>query len=53
MVQGDRDVLTWPVTALQLHRHVTVLLDPDAATRLSRRDYYVETLEAKPPWQGL
>jgi glucosamine-6-phosphate deaminase len=44
---------SWPATALQLHRHVTVLLDPDAATRLARRDYYVETFEAKPPWQGL
>lgn len=44
---------SWPATALQLHRHVTVLLDPEAATSLARRDYYTETYEAKPPWQGL
>jgi glucosamine-6-phosphate deaminase len=44
---------SWPATALQLHRHVTVLLDPAAASRLERRDYYTACYEAKPPWQGL
>ncbi len=44
---------SWPATVLQLHRHVTVLLDPEAASRLERRDYYAETFRAKPPWQGL
>jgi glucosamine-6-phosphate deaminase len=44
---------SWPATALQLHRHVTVLLDPEAASCLDRRDYYTETYDAKPPWQGL
>ena len=43
----------WPATALQLHRHVTVLVDPDAASGLDRRDQYVETYAAKPDWQGL
>jgi glucosamine-6-phosphate deaminase len=44
---------SWPATALQLHPHVTVLVDPDAASLLERRDQYVETYEAKPGWQGL
>jgi glucosamine-6-phosphate deaminase len=44
---------TWPATALQLHPHVSVLLDPEAASMLERRDYYIETFEAKPGWQGL
>jgi glucosamine-6-phosphate deaminase len=44
---------SWPATALQLHPHVTVLVDPEAASGLARRDHYVETYEAKPSWQGL
>ena len=44
---------SWPATALQLHPHVTVLVDPEAASGLARRDHYVETYEAKPPWQNL
>jgi glucosamine-6-phosphate deaminase len=44
---------SWPATALQMHPHVSVLLDPEAASRLERLDYYVETFRAKPPWQGL
>jgi glucosamine-6-phosphate deaminase len=42
-----------PASVLQLHPHATVLLDPDAAARLSRRDYYREVFESKPDWQGL
>jgi glucosamine-6-phosphate deaminase len=38
---------------LQLHPHATVLLDPAAAARLGRLDYYSEVYEAKPAWQGL
>ncbi|WP_145082158.1 glucosamine-6-phosphate deaminase [Aureliella helgolandensis] len=36
-----------PASALQLHPHVTILLDEAAATKLSRIDYYrhVETLQ--------
>ena len=44
---------SWPATALQLHRHATVLVDPEAASRLDRREHYVETYAAKPDWQGL
>jgi glucosamine-6-phosphate deaminase len=42
-----------PASALQLHPHATVLLDPEAASRLERRDQYIETHRAKPSWQGL
>jgi len=42
-----------PGSVLQLHPHVTVLLDPAAAARLERREYYREVYAAKPAWQGL
>jgi glucosamine-6-phosphate deaminase len=42
-----------PASALQLHPHVTVLLDPAAASRLDRLAYYREVYAAKPAWQGL
>jgi glucosamine-6-phosphate deaminase len=42
-----------PASALQLHPHTTVLLDPAAAARLGRLDYYREVYAAKPAWQGL
>jgi glucosamine-6-phosphate deaminase len=42
-----------PASALQLHPHVTVLLDQTAASRLDRLAYYREVYAAKPPWQGL
>jgi len=42
-----------PGSVLQLHPHVSVLLDPPAASRLDRLDYYREVYEAKPAWQGL
>jgi glucosamine-6-phosphate deaminase len=42
----------WPATALQLHPHVTVLLDTAAASRLQLASYYIETYEGKPGWQG-
>ena len=42
-----------PASALQLHPHATVLLDPPAAARLARLDYYREVYAAKPAWQGL
>jgi len=38
---------------LQFHRHVTVLLDEDAAGELRHGDYYRETYRHKPPWQHL
>jgi glucosamine-6-phosphate deaminase len=42
-----------PASALQLHPHVTVLLDQPAASRLDRIAYYQEVYAAKPSWQGL
>jgi glucosamine-6-phosphate deaminase len=42
-----------PASVLQLHPHVTVLLDPDAASRLERADHYREVYASKPDWQGL
>ncbi|HEX3004513.1 MAG TPA: glucosamine-6-phosphate deaminase [Angustibacter sp.] len=44
---------SWPASALQLHPHVTVLLDGAAAGALQRRDYYREVWAGKPSWQGL
>jgi glucosamine-6-phosphate deaminase len=51
LVEGSVSAL-WPATALQLHPHVTVLLDIAAASRLQLASYYIETYEAKPSWQG-
>ena len=42
----------WPATALQLHPHVTVILDDAAADQLTLGDYYREAHDAKPAWQG-
>ena len=42
-----------PASVLQLHPHVTVLCDDDAASGLVRRDHYREVYDAKPAWQGL
>src|ERR1700722_4373677 len=41
-----------PASVLQLHPHVTVLLDEAAAARLDRLGYYAEVYAAKPAWQG-
>lgn len=41
-----------PASVLQLHPHVTVLLDPLAATALARGDHYRDVHAAKPEWQG-
>jgi glucosamine-6-phosphate deaminase len=42
-----------PGSALQLHPHVTVVVDDAAASRLSLAPYYRETWAHKPSWQGL
>jgi glucosamine-6-phosphate deaminase len=52
LVEGAVSAL-WPATILQLHPHVTVLLDDAAAGRLQLADYFRRTYAAKPAWQGL
>jgi glucosamine-6-phosphate deaminase len=52
LVEGAVSAL-WPATILQLHPHVTVLLDETAAARLQLIDYYRETYRSKPKWQGI
>lgn len=42
-----------PASVLQLHPHVSVLADEDAAAALTGRDHYREVYEGKPDWQGL
>ena len=42
-----------PGSAIQLHGHVTVVLDPAAASGLAYRDYYAWAQDNKPDWQGL
>lgn len=42
----------WPGSMLQLHPHVTVLIDDAAASRLQLRTYYEDTWANKPDWQG-
>ena len=51
LVEGSVSAM-WPGTALQLHPHVTVLLDTPAASRLQLASYYIETYQGKPSWQG-
>ena len=52
MVEGAVTAM-WPASILQHHPHVTVLLDEGAARRLQLADYYRETYQAKPDWQGI
>ena len=42
-----------PGSALQLHPHVTVVVDDAAASSLALADYYRETWAGKPRWQGI
>ena len=42
-----------PASALQLHPHVTVVVDEAAAADLRLADYYRETFRSKPVWQQL
>jgi glucosamine-6-phosphate deaminase len=42
-----------PGSAVQLHPHVTVVVDEDAAAALRFADYYRDTFDHKPEWQGL
>jgi len=42
-----------PGSAIQLHPHVTVVVDEAAASQLAHADYYRYAFENKPAWQGL
>ena len=42
-----------PASTLQLHPHVTVIIDEAAASLLNHREYYLDTFTRKPAWQGL
>ncbi|WP_084077188.1 glucosamine-6-phosphate deaminase [Demequina sp. NBRC 110057] len=42
-----------PGSAIQLHSHVTVVVDEAAASRLQHADYYRYSQANKPAWQGL
>ncbi|MGO2520019.1 MAG: glucosamine-6-phosphate deaminase [Microbacterium sp.] len=42
-----------PASAIQLHEHVTVIVDEAAASQLKLADYYRYAFENKPAWQGL
>jgi glucosamine-6-phosphate deaminase len=40
-----------PASALQLHEHAAVIVDEEAASRLTLTDYYRYTYDHKPTWQ--
>lgn len=42
-----------PASALQLHRHATVIVDEAAASKLKHKDYYQYAYAHKPAWQGI
>ena len=42
-----------PGSAVQLHEHVTVVVDEGAASRLRDADYYRYAWDNKPGWQGI
>jgi glucosamine-6-phosphate deaminase len=42
-----------PGSAVQLHAHVTVVVDEAAASQLKNADYYRYTFDNKPDWQGI
>ena len=41
-----------PGSAVQLHPHVTAILDEEAAAELAFADYYRDVARHKPAWQG-
>ena len=42
-----------PSSALQFHRHATVIIDEAAASKLKLAPYYRTVFEGKPDWQGI
>ena len=51
-VEGAVSALV-PGSAIQMHEHVTVIVDEAAASKLSRADYYRYAWANKPAWQGI
>jgi len=45
--------LSCPASAVQLHPHVTVVIDEAAAANLERADYYRDAYARRPGWQSL
>jgi glucosamine-6-phosphate isomerase len=43
----------WPASILQMHPHATVVIDEDAASQLRLTQYYIDTYNGKPDWQGI
>jgi glucosamine-6-phosphate isomerase len=43
----------WPASILQMHPHATVVVDEDAASQLRLTNYYIDTFNGKPDWQGI
>lgn len=43
----------WPASILQMHPHATVVIDEDAASQLRFTNYYIDTFNGKPDWQGI
>ena len=50
MVEGAVSA-TWPGTILQHHPRTIVILDEAAASRLKRKQYYLDVYAGKPEWQ--
>ena len=55
--EAVRDMIEGPVSAscpgsvLQFHEQAIILLDPEAAGKLSRKQYYLDVYASKPAWQ--
>jgi glucosamine-6-phosphate isomerase len=43
----------WPASVLQMHPHVTVVVDDEAARKLDFRAYYRDAYAGKPAWQHI
>jgi glucosamine-6-phosphate deaminase len=52
VIEGPVTAL-FPGSVLQLHPHVTVIIDEAAASELALVDYYKETYATLPDWQRL
>jgi glucosamine-6-phosphate deaminase len=50
MVEGPVSAM-WPASILQFHEHAIVLLDEAAASKLKRKQYYLDVYAGKPQWQ--